>query len=149
FPHFLPDGRHFLFFQSARKPETDGVYLTSLDDEASTRVTSGFSEARYSDGFLFFVRGVTLLAQPFDLASGSVKGGDPVPVATSVADGGNESSKAFSLSDDGTLVAVPVPAVPKSQLQWFDRNGRLSASLGLPASQNDPRISPDGRRVVT
>ena len=35
-PQFLPDGRHFLFYQLSNKPEHQGIYVASLDSaEAS------------------------------------------------------------------------------------------------------------------
>jgi len=151
FPRFLPDGRHFLFFGSSRQTETDGVYLGSIDDDdaAAARIVSGFTEARYSNGFLFFVRDGALLAQPYDISRLALGSGEPIPVFASVAEGANESSKAFSVSDAGTLVVVPFGAPSKNQLRWFDRNGRTVADLGAPTSRVNPRISPDDSRVVT
>jgi eukaryotic-like serine/threonine-protein kinase len=147
-PHFLSDGRHFLFFASARQAETDGVYVGSLDAAGSTRLVAGFTEARYSDGVLFFVRDTTLMAQPFDAERRAFGAADPV-VVSSVSGGGNEGAKAFSVSDTGVLVTVPPALAPKNQLKWFDRSGRWIADLGAPASQRGVRISPDGLRVVT
>jgi Tol biopolymer transport system component len=147
-PHFLPDGRHFLFFAAARKVETDGVYVGSLGETGAMRLVDGFTEARYSEGMLFFARDETLMAQPFDPARLALGSADPV-VVSSISPGGNEGAKAFSVSDAGALVAVPLPAASKLQLKWFDRSGRVVADLGVPARQMAPRISPDGLRVVT
>jgi eukaryotic-like serine/threonine-protein kinase len=148
FPHFLSDGQHFLFFASARQPETDGVYVGSLGEAGSTRIVAGFTEARYSDGLLFFVRDQALMAQPFDAARRTLGSDDPILVMTSVFGGGNEGSQAFSVSDGGVLVAVPT-AASKNQLQWIDRTGRKVADLGDPTSHVGPRLSPDGLHVVT
>ena len=146
-PHFLPDGRHFLFFGSARQAETDGVYVGSLDEAGSTRLVAGFTEARYSDGVLFFVRDTTLMAQPFDAERRAFGAADSV-VVSSVSGGGNEGAKAFSVSNTGVLVTVPLALASRNQLKWFDRSGRWIADLGVPANQRGPRISPDGQRVV-
>jgi dipeptidyl aminopeptidase/acylaminoacyl peptidase len=35
-----------------------------------------------------------------------------------------------------------------AQLLWFDRSGKETGSLGAPADQANPRISPDGKRVA-
>ncbi len=148
-PHFLPDGRHFLFFASARQTETDGVYVGSLDAAGATRLVAGFTEAKYSDGLLFFVRDSTLMAQPFDPARRVLGPAEAVPVASSIRPGGNEGNQGFSLSEAGLLVEVPEPAVPKYQLKWLDRSGRWLADLGAPTGQVNPRISPDGLRVLT
>jgi Tol biopolymer transport system component/tRNA A-37 threonylcarbamoyl transferase component Bud32 len=146
FPHFLPDGRRFLFFASARQTETDGVYLGSLDGGSATRLVPGFTQARYSDGRLFFVRSATLMAQPFDPSRPDVTG-EAVPVLPSIAEGANEGSKAFSVSADGIVVAVQTGA-SRNQLRWFDRAGRAIADLGTAADHVNPRISPNGLRVA-
>jgi Tol biopolymer transport system component len=146
-PHFLPDGRHFLFFASARQAVTDGVYVAALGETGATRVLAAFSEARYSDGMLLFVRDSTLVAQPFDATRLVLTPADPL-VVSSVSSGGNEGAQAFSVSDSGTLMAVPLSADVKLQLKWFDRRGGVTA-LGVPANVTSPRISPDGLRVVT
>ena len=97
---------------------------------------------------LFFVRDTTLMAQPFDAERRALGQADPV-VVSSVSGGGNEGAKAFSVSNTGVLVTVPLALASKNQLKWFDRSGRWIADLGVPASQRGPRISPDGLRVVT
>src|SRR4029078_10692925 len=33
-PQFLPDGRHALFYMNAGKPDTNGLYVTSLENGA-------------------------------------------------------------------------------------------------------------------
>ena len=147
-PHFLPDGRHFLFFASARQTETDGVYAASLGETGAKRIVGGFGEARYSDGTLVFVRDTTLMAQPFDATSQVLGPADPV-VISSVSNAGNEGSKAFAVSDAGVLIVVPFSAPLRFQLKWFDRGGRWIADLGVPGNQRGPRISPDGFQVVT
>ena len=65
-PQFLPDGRHFLYYQRGKSPENSGVYLSALDSSDATRVLAAESMALYASGFLWFVQGGTLLAQAFD-----------------------------------------------------------------------------------
>ena len=150
FPSFLPDGRHFLFFATARDTATDGVYVGSIDGGISERIIGAFSQARYSNGSLFFVRDSVLLAQPFDPDHLTLTKTDPVVVmASPIADGENESSKAFSVAVDGTVVAVPLLQASKNQLRWFDRNGRSMGDLGPASSRTGPRISPNEQRVAT
>ena len=79
-PHFLPDGRRFLFFGLTREQSSEGIYLGSLDDPAVSMLVGAFSEARYADGQLLFVRDNILVAQPFDDARGELGAGDPTPV---------------------------------------------------------------------
>ena len=147
-PHFLPDGKRFLFFALTRKPETQGVWLGSLDDGAGSRlILKGFTEARYSEGFLVFVRDTVLMSQPFDPISATLSG-DPVPLGGSVLNRGNEGGKGFSVSDSGALVTTPAPPPVKSQLRWLDRRGQTVGMSDPPGGQSSPRISPDGSRIA-
>src|SRR5712671_5049296 len=65
FPHFLPDGRHFLFVMLG-KSENAGVYVGDLDSKTIVRVIAADGEAWYGGGYLMFGRKNTLFAQPFD-----------------------------------------------------------------------------------
>lgn len=57
FPHFLPDGRHFLFLADSAKRENVGIYVGSLDTTETKRLLNVRAEGRYSyTGYLLFVR---------------------------------------------------------------------------------------------
>ena len=66
-PHFLPDGRHFLYFVQGT-PEVRGVYVGELDGPVTRKLFDADSAAVYTSGHLLFVRRATLFAQPFDLS---------------------------------------------------------------------------------
>ena len=148
-PHFLPDGRHFLFFFSKRDPATDGVYLSSLDGKIATRLVPGFVEARYHNGYLFYVRENALVAQGFDADRGTLAAGEPVLIAPSVEVRDNEAGKAFSVSDTGTVVFVPVTSRSVRQLRWLGPKGELIGEVGESDAFGSPRIAPDGARIVS
>ena len=62
-PHFLPDGRHFLFTARAALAEHTGIDAGSLDSPAVTWLLQAQSSAIYlSTGHLLFVREGVLLA---------------------------------------------------------------------------------------
>ena len=70
-PYFLPDGRHFLYVAvAARTGGTSprAVYVASIDpgDGPSKVVLQNGTSAKYSNGFLIYLRENTLMAQPFD-----------------------------------------------------------------------------------
>src|ERR1017187_4716646 len=68
FPHFLPDGRHFLFTQAYGKHDEDGIYVGSIDSPEFKLVSAGpSSNPAYASGYLLLVLEGKLLAQPFDL----------------------------------------------------------------------------------
>jgi len=64
-PHFLPDGRHFLFFV-AGSVEARGVHVGELDGLDTKRLIDADGPAAFADGHLLFVRAGKLFAQHFD-----------------------------------------------------------------------------------
>ena len=69
-PHFLPDNRHFLYHElgAAAAPST-----WALSTMAASRLVESDDYAGYASGFLLFVRGRALMAQPFSLEKLQVK----------------------------------------------------------------------------
>ena len=82
-PQFLPDGRHFLYYQRSSKPEHRGVHVTALDSSSSTRILESDGMALYASGHLLFVRDGTLFAQAFDDRALQTSG-DPVRIGDHV-----------------------------------------------------------------
>ncbi len=147
-PHFLPDGRRFVFFVGG-PDDVRGVYLGGLDSSAVTRLVASDTHAAYlSPGWLLFVRQGTLLAQRFD-ASRATLSGEPVTVADSVAFDPIAGSGGFSASDGG-VVAYRAGRPSVTRLSWFDRAGHPLGTLGSPeqAGVSTFVLSPDGRRVA-
>jgi len=152
-PQFLPDGRHFLFlrFGTSYSPSRqDGaICLGSLDSTRATSVVLASSSFAYApSGQILYVRDDTLVAAPFDWKRGQVTG-PTVPIAPRVLLYRNTASSAFSVSDNGVLVYQNGPLPPVSELDWFDRGGKLLGSVGEPGDYEDPRLSPDARRLAT
>ncbi|MEQ1580766.1 MAG: TIR domain-containing protein [Steroidobacteraceae bacterium] len=146
FPQFLPDGRRFLFYVQG-EPDTAGVYLGVLDGSAPTRLTAADGAGVHvSSGWLLWVRAGTLMAQRLDLAN-AVLTGEAVTVAEGVVTDSRYRS-AVSVAATG-MVAYRTGGNSQRQLTWFDRSGTARGIIGDPDSTLfDPRVSPDGRRVV-
>jgi hypothetical protein len=70
FPHFLPDGRHFLY-HVGYNPEASGIYIGQLDGPDTRRLLDADAAVYASSGHLLFVRQETLFAQGFDLTGWS------------------------------------------------------------------------------
>src|SRR5262249_56285179 len=123
FPHFLPDGRRFLFFVAGAGPAS-AIYLGGLDRPEVTRLTASSSSGRYVEpGWLLFVRQNTLVAVQLDLAKETLRG-EPIPIAEDVmTDAGNQGGGAFSTSATG-LIAYRAGSL-KTELAWFDRAGGI------------------------
>ncbi len=150
-PFFLPDGRHFLYlvasFAGGVDQEKMGIYAGAIDSKEEKFLLRARSNMAYAPpGYILFLREKNLLAQAFDASTLRIDG-DPVPVAEQIEYFPQTYHALFSASTDGTLLYQSQAASSLGQLEWFDRAGRRLGSLGAPADQSNPRISPDGRRV--
>ena len=124
YPSFLPDGRHFVFLARRRPVDRSALYVASLDSPERRLLVPAESQAFYAEpGHLLFVRGTTLMAQPFD-ARALRTHGEPVPVANDVMVGSGASWGFFSVAANGTL-AFRNGARLRAQLTWLDRAGRV------------------------
>jgi eukaryotic-like serine/threonine-protein kinase len=150
-PHFLPDGRHFLYTAStgtccpASKPAM--IRVGSLDPaDATITLLEAESSVSYASGHLLFARDGTLMAQPFDGDARQPKG-DAFPLAERVSWEGSRYVGA-SVSENGTLVYAQGGSLGAQQLTWFDRAGRVLDTLGEAAPYINLALSPDERRVA-
>jgi Tol biopolymer transport system component len=147
-PHFLPDGRHFLYLAWSNKPENRAIYVGALDSDRKTRIMSSESRAVYlPPGFLLFVRQGTLFAQAFDAAALALQG-EPVRIAEDVVYDRSTGNGAFAVSSAGTLVYRSDASAQIQQLAWFDRQGRLLENVGPSGRFNGIALSPDEKRVA-
>ncbi len=146
-PHFLPDGDHFLYLGDAKAGGQSTLRVDSLRTPGSLKIVDGVTEGQYSDGLLFFFRRQVLLAQPFDLDRLALSG-EPKAVLQDITPL-NSGRFAFSTTLDGALAFLPRPMWnPVTQLTWFDRNGLLTGTVGEPMRFSGPSIAPDGTRVA-
>ncbi len=150
-PHFLPDGRHFLYMLRARlsgKPEVGRLMLASLDSKEAQLLIDDATNAAYVDpGYLLYGRSGNLYAWRFDWGDRRLVG-QPVPIVKEkLSFWEAKNLEVFAASGSGTIVYLP-EAVPKTALQWYDSGGRALGSLGTPGFYLAPRISPDGKKVA-
>jgi Tol biopolymer transport system component len=144
-PQFLPDGRRFLYMARSAQAEFDRtICVGSLDSDARTILFKADSHAVYAPpGYLLFMRGNTLVAQPFDASSLRFTG-EAVPIVDGV-DIGPGGRAAFSVSNTRVLA---YRAVGQTRLMWLNREGRIIDVVGPPGTYANPALSPDGRRVA-
>ncbi|HXI62633.1 MAG TPA: protein kinase [Pyrinomonadaceae bacterium] len=147
FPQFLPDGRHYLFFKGgSAKIGTRAVMVGSLDSqEAKAILATDFVPLYAKPGYLLFRRDAKLMAQKFD-ADRIELSGDPFPVAEQIGFDGLTYQTLVSASDQGVLAYQSLGA-GKTQLVWFDREGKRLGVLGPPGDYSDLSLSPDDRRL--
>jgi Tol biopolymer transport system component len=153
FPHYLPDGDHFLLFAFGT-PETRGVYLGSLKSQQLRRLMDADSAAQFvPPAHMLFARQGALWAQRVDPRRFEAIG-DPVLVAPRVQMSPTTPGLTYFSSTTGA-VAYRADAGER-QLLWFNRSGHEIATLGEP-DMTEPgafRLSPDGgtlaiRRTVS
>ena len=153
-PVFLPDGIHFLFFVRASIDERRGVYVGRLDRPASTPGSPLFrseSEAVFvptssrERGVILSAADGQLQARPFDAAALRLVGD---PRTLPVAAGANTPYHSAMLSASADLLAtVAVPLAYGVRLGTVARDG-TAVRMSERQSQNWPRLSPDGTRIV-
>ncbi len=148
FPQFLPDGRHYLFLSGgARKTGTRVISIGSLDSkETKTVLTTDFSAVYAKPGYLLFRREAMLMAQKFD-ADRLELSGDPFPVAEQIGFDGVTYQTLVSASDQGVLAYQSLGA-GKTQLVWFDREGKKLGVAGALGDYSDLALSPDDKRLA-
>ena len=147
FPEVLPNGNGLLF--SALGGVTDDqVYVESLRTHERRALVKGFAPHYLPTGHLVFVRAGTLFAVRFDAERFETKGA-PVTLLEGIRQA-RSGQPLISYSDVGSIVYLPTSVEAGSNaLVWVDRAGieQPAGASGRPYAQ--PRLAPDGRRVVT
>ncbi len=144
-PHFLPDGQHFVF-DGTRSSGERGLYLASLNSGPAHELVPAESRVEYAPpGYLLYVRGATLLAHPFDARKLTLQG-DPFPVADRVDYHEGTGLANFSVSETGTLVYGT--RATSARLVWKDRDGHVTGEVGATGEYVHWRLSPDQQKVA-
>ena len=149
-PTFLPDGTHFLYFRSG-PPDVEGMYVGSLDADAGKqsrqRILATGVPAVFANGYIFFLRAGTLMAQPFDPGRLTLQG-EAVPVTHDVQTTWY-STGMFSVSGNGVLAYRKTASAARTfQLAWYDRQGKNLGTFGPSGPDRRVVMSPDGTRGV-
>jgi Tol biopolymer transport system component len=155
FPEFLPDGRHFFYIVGRGEESKRGVYVASLDDPNDKRVLVDQSSVSYvpapqrnAPGRLIFLRGDTLMAQPFDEMTFETTG-DPVAVVSHASVSNSVPQMAASVSANGELLFLSNGEITQDeQLAWLDRSGKELEKLGMPDGLRAIALAPDGNVTV-
>jgi serine/threonine-protein kinase len=146
----LPGGRRFLFLARCSLRENNSLYEGSLDSGEVRRLARLDSNVAYvpaRDGrsaILLFAREGKLFHQLFD---GSRLAGEPV-AAMDVQYEPIGIRGDFAVSADGRVLVTRPPFDENVRFTWLNREGKTLGTLGTPGIYQEPRIAPDGRRVV-
>jgi serine/threonine protein kinase len=147
-PSFLPDGKHFLYWsRTSRAGEPSVLYAGELGTLQAKVLMKSESMAVYAPGHLLFLRGQTLMAQPFNPDRLEL-GGEPVPIAEHIAINGASVRAMFSASNTGTLIYQSGETSGGWNLVWWGRDGKLISSIPQSGRYLGPRLSPDGTKLA-
>ncbi len=150
-PWFLPGGKRLLYFSgttTSDKEKQSVIYGMDLDSGKTTPVAKEASEGRYAEpGYLLFVREGNLMAQRMNPSSFKTTG-EAIPIAEHVRFTAPRWSGNFSASASGQLVFQEGSLGRKSQLTWFDMDGKDLGKVGEPANFGPFNLSPDGTRAA-
>ncbi|HUS18089.1 MAG TPA: protein kinase [Terriglobales bacterium] len=150
-PQFLPDGDHFLFFQTTSGATTTGpgtgTYFASLSGGSKELIIPEFSVARYAEGRLLFVRDGNLLAQLFDAAKGKLSG-EPVPIVEKIEFEQPRAIAALTVSENGLLMYRSADSSGAFQWTWFDESGSAGEKVGQASTFTFATESHDRKRLL-
>jgi Tol biopolymer transport system component len=147
-PHFLPAGRHFIYYVTG-SADVRGIHVGDLDGTLAQRLFDADTPAVYAAGHLLYVHQGTLFARRFDPERLTLDG-DPATVAKNVTSGTRAEIAALSASAAGPIAYRTGSPGGKRQFVWFDRAGRELRRVGTPHSFGPSYLSmePGGRRLA-
>jgi eukaryotic-like serine/threonine-protein kinase len=152
FPAFLPDGNHFVYLVRNGDEAKRGLYVAALDNPTPRRLLADESSAVFAPsttgkkyGYLLFLRGSELMAQPFSAETLQLAG-DVFPVAAEASLSFNGEIEA-SASAGGILVYQSNLST-RSQLRWLDRSGKELSKIGGIQDELSVSLSPDGKTAA-
>jgi Tol biopolymer transport system component/tRNA A-37 threonylcarbamoyl transferase component Bud32 len=145
-PHFLPDGEHFLFLRRA-PGAAPTVYVGSLRAPDVRPVLEVSSRAEYADGRLYFVRDAALFSQPFDLDALSLRG-TATRVADGVGAGGADARNVAFSAAAGHVVTWSGIGARLSRLVVVGADGRAQRSVGPVGAYAGFTLERGGSRIA-
>ena len=146
-PQFLPDGKRFLFSSTLGTPDTNGIYLASLDKTPPVRLVPSDGSGRFAapDKLLTIKQGA-LQAYTSTPRRAPCRANRP----SSRRDFPTSASNAVFASSDTGVIAYRVGAAQRRQLVWVNRQGVVLRAIGEPGTDfiASPELSPDEQSVV-
>jgi dipeptidyl aminopeptidase/acylaminoacyl peptidase len=149
-PEILPDGEHVLY----RRRQSPMTWTQSIHSGGpATELIPTGSRVEYAPpldsgdaGYLLYLKGGTLIAQPFDGRRLRVEG-EPIAIDQGIPYFEPTGGAPFSVSRDDILVYQT--GLSRSRLVWVDRAGRELSTISEPADFfGAPRLSPDDQKVA-
>ncbi len=147
YPHFLPDGNHFLF-AAVRQDKHHELLLGSLDSSKAQVLVRNGSDPKYvSDGYILFSRDGYLMAQRFDVKSKTVTGDPFLAYPNQLRFYAAFGWAAFDASRNGSISAQEQSS-PLTLLRWYGRSGHVLKTLEEPEYAGSPRLDARETQVL-
>jgi Tol biopolymer transport system component/serine/threonine protein kinase len=158
-PHFLPDGRHYVYLAWSAEAGNRALYTGSLDSKERTRLVTAESNVVYAEpGYLAYHREATLFVRPFDADSLAFTD-DDVQIAGGLSHNPANGRGNFDVSQRDALVYFQGDAggggtagrgqtVATMQFGWLTKTGQPIGPAGAAGPYGDMDLSPDGRLVA-
>jgi serine/threonine protein kinase/Tol biopolymer transport system component len=146
--HFLPDGRTLLFSGLTTQPGEEHVEAVSVLDGTRTSVMEHASTPLWSPtGHLLFARDGALLAMNFDAVTLKATGAATRVIAKGTVATTMLGGLSVRLSPSGDLLLLPT-SYRAARVAAVNRAGAVTILPFPLARYLNPRVSPDGRRVM-
>ncbi|HYE86690.1 MAG TPA: hypothetical protein VEA16_10070, partial [Vicinamibacterales bacterium] len=144
-PQFLPDGRRFLYQIVSLDPKRVGVYVGDIESGTSFKLLDSASAATFvAPNYLLYVQKDMLIAEEIDPERLELTG-PAVVLARGISEPALAVESAVSASAD--LVAFR-HGIRRQNLVWYNRDGEAQGTLAVPTVLYNPRLSPDGERLM-
>ncbi len=144
-PHFLPDGKHYLF-QAQYQSGADSLFVGELGSTETHLFGPAASLMGYSDpGYVLWVQDGALRAQRLNTKKFELEG-EPFPVTTQLSVG-SSGLASFSASRSGVLVYRSGDTGLRRST-WVDRTGKKLRTTGPAGYYGNPDVDPSGQRIV-
>jgi Tol biopolymer transport system component len=151
-PHFLPDGKHFVYMAAHHDvsfAEHYAVYISSVDGGETRELIKSNSRAEYASGHLLLVRDNNLLAVPFDPVRGEITG-ESVPLTDKVSNDPTTWTANFSVSRNGVLAyhSAALNANVNTTIALHDREGNELKIIDDSDAYFNLVLSPDDTQIA-
>ncbi len=148
-PFAIPGTNALLCSSRVGLGDSGELFIFDLQSKEITSLEMQGSSPRYlPTGHVLFAQAARVFVAPFDIDEMRITGQSAPVLDRAWVDQGNVQA---DVADNGTVVYLPNSRGETQALVAVNVNGKVEelAPEGLPfASLNDPRISPDGRRLM-
>ena len=148
-PIVLPGNRLVLYASQTAEPGAERIEAVPIDGGQPTVIVERATTPVWSStGHLLFARDGAVLAAALDPRTATLHGAAIPVVPSSSLEAIFSGGLGFSLSSAGTLLSMPVGMIDTRVVSVGRDGAALVLNLLPPDRYSNPRISPDGRKLL-